>query len=371
MSGTAGRNTRNSHQLLLRTLSPPGALSLLPTCPGRALHVRSDGTFYIGRGYAVYASQDGGRSWTKASTIPIPLKQTPGQLSRLAARLLRFEVKALTRLSDGALAACNRQWVYHARPGDALMSPSTIEQRAQPLKPPMTIAKGPDDRLLFGEYNSKIGHNLPVRLYVSDDRGRSFDVARVFEAGSILHVHSLLYDEHLHHYWLFTGDYGHEPGIGRLSADLRDFEWVHKGQQRFRAVEAFDFGDRLIYGTDTHLEPNAVMSMDKATGRIERLRELDGSCIYACRFGGLYALSTTVEPSPVNHARHAGLWLSRDGETWTRVFQAEKDRWHPIYFQFGSLVLPRGASEREVILFSGQAVKRLDGRVVVAAPPEG
>ena len=130
--------------------------------------------------------------------------------------------------------------------------------------------------------------------------------------------------------------------------------------------DLFDFGDYLVYGTDSDREHNAVIRLDKATGRIERLQELNGSCIYACRFGGLFALTTTVEPSRANRSQDACLWPSRDGERWCNVFSARKDRWPPRYLQFGSLVLPRGAGDKEVILFSGQAVKDLDGKAVVA-----
>ena len=49
----------------------------------------------------------------------------------------------------------------------------------------------------------------------------------------------------------------------------------------------------------------------------------------------------------------------------SRALSARKDRWHPNYFQYGSLVLPRGHSDREVIAVSGQAVERFDGRVLV------
>ena len=191
-------------------------------------------------------------------------------------------------------------------------------------------------------------------------------MAWVFEAGSIQHIHNLVYDTRLSQYWVLAGDHEHEPGIGRLSADLKDFEWLVKGEQQFRAVEVFDFGDHLIYGTDTEKAANAIMRLEKTTGRIERLQETDGSCIYACRFGGLYVLSTSVEPSGINHSRIADIWVSRDGDRWERVLRAEKDFWHPTYFQFGSLVLPRGASEKETIFFSGQALKGLDGQACVA-----
>jgi hypothetical protein len=69
-----------------------------------------------------------------------------------------------------------------------------VDEGGQPLSPPMTITVGPGDRIIWGEYNSAFMHNLPIRIYVSDDGGRSYQVARVFERGDILHVHSLVYD---------------------------------------------------------------------------------------------------------------------------------------------------------------------------------
>jgi len=347
------------------------SLKVLRSCPGRAIHVAADGTFYVGRNLDIYRSADDGQTWLRVLRMPCSLARRTAQFSRLACRLLRHEIKALESLPKGGYVASNRSRVFFAPPDELMMAPSKVSEDGQTLAPPMTMTVGPAGRVLFGEYNSKTAHGLPVRLFVSDDGGRCYEIAHVFEGGSILHIHNIVYDAGLGHYWILAGDHGHEPGIGRLSADLKDFDWVVKGEQQFRAVEVFDFGDHLIYGMDSERAANAIMRFDKATGRVERLQEIDGSCIYACRFGGLYVLSTTVEPSRVNHAKAAGLWVSRDGDRWERVLSAEKDFWHPIYFQFGSLVLPRGASEKEAILFSGQALKGLDGRAFVARTEDG
>jgi hypothetical protein len=228
----------------------------------------------------------------------------------------------------------------------------------------MRISVGPGDLVLWGEYGAS-GGNRAVRIYASRDGGRSFEVVRALEAGSVGHVHNVIYDRHLDHFWVLAGDHGAHPGIGRLSADLERFEWLVKGDQRYRAVEVFDFGERLVYATDTEMETNGLISLDKSTGRTERIRDFDGSCIYACRYGGVYALSTTVEPSGVNRSKWVSLWLSRDGEHWKRAHRAQKDRWNADYFQFGSIVLPSGATDQELIFFSGQAVRNLDGRTAV------
>jgi len=350
----------------LTTVSPAARLQERAATHGRALRLGADGSLYISRGYNVLQSKDEGQTWTLRASMPVEGIRRLARLSRMAARLLRHEVKAFDELSSGGCVAANREGVYFARRGEQAMHSSAVEAAGQPVKPPMTMTVGPNDRILWGEYNSKTDHGLPVRLYVSDDGGASYSIAHVFEGGSILHLHNLVYDAGLNCYWVLAGDHGLQPGIGRLSGDLKDFDWIAKGEQKYRAVDVFDLGDTLVYATDTERERNALMTFDKATGRFERGREFEGSCIYACRFGGIFAITTTVEPSPINPSRHAELWLSRNAHDWSLALRAEKDRWNPVYFQFGSIVLPRGISPRETILYSGQALKGLDDLAVVA-----
>lgn len=243
------------------------------------------------------------------------------------------------------------------------MRPAQLEDGGRRPSPPFSITVGPGDALLFGEYDPRTAHGRPVRIFVSRDGGRRFEVAHTIEPGSVMHVHSLLFDPKLDLYWVFAGDYGDEAGIGHLSADLQHFEWFRKGEQRYRLCEAFDLGERLVYATDSNVEENTILSLDKRSGATETLARLEGSSLYACRFGSLLCLSTTVEPSRVTTSDRAALWVSRDGDSWARVLEVEKDRWPPI-LQFGGLVLPRGASQSETIWMSGQAVKGLDGRLV-------
>ena len=340
-------------------------LEILRQFPGRVVLAERDGTIHLGRNYAIYRTGDDGLTWTKVASMPRSPARRMAEWSRLACRLLRQEVRALVRLSDGTYVAANRQGVFHGREGDAVMTRSRIEEGEVRLMPPMRLSVGPGDLVLWGEYGCP-GELRTVRLFASRDRGRSFQVVQTLEAGTVYHIHNIFYDEHLDHFWVLAGDHGNAAGIGCLSADLQRFEWFVRGEQCYRAVAIFDFGDRLVYATDTETEKNGLISLDKATGKSERLRDFEGSCIYACQYGGLYAITTAVEPSEVNLSNWASLWLSRDGEHWSCAYRARKDRWNADYFQFGSLVLPSGVTDREVILFSGQAVEGLDGRTAVA-----
>lgn len=334
--------------------------------PGRAVFLGPQGDFYLGRRYTIFRSVDQGASWTKLTRMPPDTLRRLTGASRLACRLLRHEVRAMNVLSNGTIVASNRSGVFFARPGEPVMSSAQVPASNQALFPPMTMTVGPDDVVLWGEYNSNKEHGDDVRVFVSSDKGATYDVGYVFPGGETLHVHNIIFDATLDKYWVLTGDHGREPGIGLLSRDLCHFDWVAKGEQRYRAVDFFDLGDHIVYGTDTERAPNAVMAMDKQSGKVERIAELDGSCIYACRFGDIYALSTTVEPSTVNLGREAGLWVSRDAHSWRRIHGAEKDRWHPKLFQFGSIILPRGASNRSTLFFSGQALRGIDGKAMIA-----
>jgi hypothetical protein len=342
---------------------------LRPRVPGRMVLAEPDGVLHMGRGYEILRSDDDGASWRTVTRLPRSPWRRVAEHSRLASRLVRQEVRALVRLPDGGYVAANREGVFWGRCSDPVLAPSRIAVGEHPLMPPMRLTLGPHGEVLFGEYGSRRSPR-PVRLYASRDGGRSFEIVQALEPGSVLHVHNLLLDRGLDCYWVLAGDHDHEPGIARLSADLRRLEWLVKGEQRYRAVVAFDHGSHLVYATDTERETNGLIVLEKASGRAERLRDFDGSCIYGCRFGGLHALTTTVEPSAVNHSPWARLWLSRDGLDWRCAARLRKDRWHADYFQFGSIVLPAGESPREILAYSGQALAGLDGRTAIARVAE-
>lgn len=339
------------------------ALDVVRRAAGRAILVEPDGTVYAGRGYRLLRSRDDGARWEPIAELPRSGVRHLAEKVRLASRLLRHEIRGLVRLPGGALVVASREGVFAGREGETL-APARVEGGS--YLPPMRISAGPDGTVVFGEYVGR-RPTRPIRLFASRDGGRSFAVAHAFPMGSVFHVHNVLWDAGRQHYWVLAGDHGEEPGIARLSPDLTRLEWLVKGAQVYRAVAAFDLGDALVYGTDTELERNAVVRLDKSSGALERLQEVEGSCLYACRFGGLYALTTSVEPSAVNHSPFASLWLSHDGERWWEALRARKDRWSAKYFQFGSLVLPSGASDREVLCWSGQAVAGWDGIIGLAA----
>lgn len=347
------------------------SIEILCEFPGRVALAQPDGSLYAGRRTAIHRSMDDGATWEFVTAIQADGIRRLAGFSRMASRLLRNEIRAMARHPGGALVAATRQGVFHAQVGDSRMRRSHVDAGDLAAAPPMRICAAPDGHLVWGEYLGFIQPGRSIRLFASDDHGERFEIVHEFEPGRVGHIHNVVWDEGRGHYWVLAGDHGPQAGIGQLSADFQHFEWLVTGEQRFRVVEVFDFGDRLVYGTDTEVEPNAVISLEKDSGRADRLQPLPGSCIYGCQFGEIRALTTSVEPSAVNPSPWCELWTSRDGDHWQRSYRAHKDAWNAKYFQFGSIVLPAGRTGREVLAFSGQAVRGLDGKGVSARLSEG
>ncbi|NLX20374.1 MAG: hypothetical protein GXY55_01720 [Phycisphaerae bacterium] len=338
------------------------ALKIKHVLKGRAVGLNESGQAYLSRNYRVGVWRDGSET-TPVAVVPCPMRRRLIEPSRLLCRLLRHEIRGYQVLPDGSRVAASRHWLYHGRPGELVLSPARVDGDGP--KAPMTITLDCGGRILWGEYWSN-AERRGVRLFVSTDGGRSYEPFHEFAPGEIRHVHNIIEDRYDGGYWVMAGDHGAEPGIGRLSADLKSFEWVVKGEQKYRAVSGFVFPDRLVYGTDTEKDFNAIHVLDKRTGRTEKVVETPGSCIYAARFGRWYTVSTTVEYFEKYDNRHATIWVSENALDWREVYRVEKDVWSIKYFQFGSIVLPRGEWDRNVLIFSGQALKKIDNRICIA-----
>ena len=155
-------------------------------------------------------------------------------------RLLRYNIAAFEVLPDGTRIAVARDGLYRAEPGELEMTRVfRITRGSRPLN--VTVD---GKRVLFGEYGDGY-QNSEVFIYVSEDGGRTFNVGYRFPADSIRHVHGIQLDPYRDMYWVLVGDYGRQPGIGTLSKDLRNLEWLSRGSQLCRVVRAMIEPDRL------------------------------------------------------------------------------------------------------------------------------
>jgi hypothetical protein len=324
---------------------------ILRGIPGRALFIARDGRCYISRKYEIFASDDWGATWRLDCRVP-PVGWKPWVAAvKPLARLLRYNIQAFQVLEDGTRLAVARDGIYRAEAGEiTLRRVFKVTRGSRPLN---LCADG--SRLLFGEYGDGFG-NSEIFLYVSEDRGKTWEVGYSFPPFNIRHVHNILVDPLENHYWVFVGDYGQETGIGVLSKDLQHIEWLIRGCREARAVGAIIHPDCLLYGTDLDLGENHLIRLEKRSGKLTKLMRLEGSSLYATSYGPCHAISTSVEPNPTCPTKECSLYISRDGDRWNRVFTHRKDFLSPLFFQMGCLVLPYSNYDKPRGMFSGQAV---------------
>jgi len=348
------------------------SLKINRVAKGKVLHNGFSGASYFASRHKlfVYEPEKGVRSDKPYAILKLPVsgwKQKIAGFSRLLSRLFRFEIRAVYEMRDGNLLVCNQANMYHFNSQTNTLSQVNFPANSRRTEFPINISGNEDDSLIvWGEYwNNK--ERQEVHIYGSEDFGKNFQVLHTFPAGEIRHIHNLVYDKWEKVFWVLAGDHNHEPGIAIYDPASNDFKWVHKGEQRYRAVHAFVFEDQLIYATDTEMEDNAIYSLSKKDHSLTKLASTNGSCIHGTQCKDYLVFGTSVEPlknEDISTDRCGSIWISKNTKQWHCIKAYPKDRWDERYFQFGSLMLPNGYRLDNQLFFSGQALKSIDNRIL-------
>jgi hypothetical protein len=304
-----------------------------------------DGDLLYGcRGYQIVRARlpaDKGEPWEAvASFRPVWWRNLTSR-NALSYRLMRDGFHALAILGGPT----SIQTMVGAVPGALVRrTPDNHEFHAthqiQRGTRPLHVTAVPSGNIYWGEYFDN-RERAEVHIYASTDRGQTWEIAYTFSAGSIRHVHNIVYDRWGDCLWILTGDEGAECKVLRASCDFRSVEVVLAGNQQARAVAAIPTQEALYLSTDTPFEKNHIYRLDRA-GNVEQVGDLASSSIYGCRVGVAMFFSTMIEPSAVNPGREVHIAGSRDGKNWQVLARWKKDGLPMRYFQYGNAFLPDG-----------------------------
>jgi len=337
-------------------LAAPSALKLRKAAAWRGIRVLAwDGNILYGcRGYQIVRLQIHAdrqqilqrAEWQPvASFHPVWWRNLTSRTA-MTYRLMRDGFHALAILGN---AQTNERTLVGAVPGALVTQTSNndefrITHRVQRGIRPLHVTAVPSGIVYWGEYFDN-RERAEVHIYVSADRGSTWQIAYTFPARSIRHVHNIVYDRWGDCLWLLTGDDGAECKVLRASCDLRSVEVVLAGNQQARAVAATPTQNGLYLSTDTPFEKNHVYRLNRA-GNVERVGDLASSSIFGCKVncktGDAMFFSTMVEPSTVNTGNEVHLAGSRNGNSWQVLASWKKDNWPMRYFQYGNAFLPDG-----------------------------
>jgi hypothetical protein len=330
------------------------ALKLRKVAAWRGIRVLTwDGDILYGcRGYQIVRLDAGpqvgkGAEWKVVARFRPVWWRNLTSRSALSYRLMRDGFHALAILGGQT----NDLTMVGAVPGALVTKPPDSDEfhvthQIQRGTRPLHITAVPSGTIYWGEYFDN-RERAEVHIYASTDRGLTWQVAYTFPAGSIRHVHNIVYDPWGDCFWILTGDEGSECQVLRASCDLRSVEVVLAGNQQARAVAAIPTQEGLYLSTDTPFEKNHVYRLDRA-GNAEQVGDLASSSIFGCKVscqgGDAMFFSTMVEPSIVNTSREVQLAGSRDGTNWQVLARWKKDSLPMRYFQYGNAFFPDGVN---------------------------
>jgi hypothetical protein len=323
----------------------------------RALAWQGD-VLYCGRSYEIVRRRLGGEfsendSWEEMGRFVAPWWRNLTARNRWSARLVRDGFHTLVVVREPGPDAGGEPWLIGAVPGaivtrasgdDRFRVTHRVKRGTRPLHLAGVLSEKDGAKVYWGEYFDN-REREEVHIYVSSDQGQSWQVGYTFRAGSIRHVHNIVYDRWQHCLWILTGDEGEECRILCASCDLGTMDLVLKGNQQTRSAAAVATEDGLFFSTDTPFEQNHIYLL-RRSGRVEKVGDLASSSIFGCSVrrdaGQAMFFSTMIEPSKVNRSREVQVVGSGDGKQWQVMARWKKDALPMRYFQYGNALLPDG-----------------------------
>lgn len=311
----------------------------LPGLHGFCVEWAEPGELLMSRRHRLYRAAPSPAPPEPWLTVPAAGWRRLAARSRLAARGLRFAFYNVLKVSK------DRLFVGFDR---ALGIVQDGQYRALAgLRRPCRVLRGaaavePDGAVVFGEYVPNRDRREGIVVYEWPGHGDRVEVIHRFEPGAARHVHGIFRDPYEPSLWCLTGDRGGECRIVRSADRFRTCEVVGGGDETWRAVSLQFRPDAVYYAMDAEFRQNHLFRIDRATGRRDRLADIDGPVYYSHRVGDDLFFGVTAELCPSQRGRSAALWHVSPADDAAPIAAFDKDAYSPRYFLPGAFYFPAG-----------------------------
>lgn len=294
------------------------------------------GRYYLSRGNLLFLSSSLTPPFEQVASVDAPAWRRIASSSRLAQRLLRFLITNTVPLQNGKIFVTFDKSVgvveggrYRELPG--LVRPCRV----------LRFGCAVDDRgdVYFGEYLANPDRGA-VRVYRYTKESGSLEIARVFEPGSVRHIHGIYADPHTASLVCLTGDNDLECRVLRTRDGFRTIDVIGEGDESWRAVSMLFDRQHIYYGTDAEHRANRIYRVNRETGARESMGEVDGTVFFSKIIGDDLFFATTAEGAPSQIDNVAAIWHLAPNGALSEIARFPKDRWHRSLFMFGTIHFP-------------------------------
>lgn len=308
----------------------------IPELKGFTVEYAAPGEYYLSRRNEIFHSETLEPPFTRFATVDAPFWKSLVSGSRLAQRLLRFQVTNVIKLTNGDLFVTFDKTVGIVRNGKYL----SLKGLVRPCRV-MRSACAVDEfgNIYFGEYlaNDERGE---MRVYKYTPGGDSLETAYVFPAGSIKHIHGIYLDDFTKSLFCLTGDDEAECRFLQTFDGFKTLEAIGEGDETWRAVSVLFTQEALFYGMDAEFRKNHIFRIDRVSEERASLGEVNGTVFFSKKLGKDLFFATTAENAPSQTENVAAIWNLKSNGDLKEIAKFPKDRWHPTYFQFGTIHFP-------------------------------
>ncbi len=320
----------------------------IPELSGYTVEWAEPGNYYLSRHNRIYRSTSLTPPFKEIGRVDAPIWRSLAANFRLGQRLLRFLAYNVIALSNDEVFVTFDKAVGvikdgKYRPLEGLVRPCRVLRAG--------CAIDGDGSVFFGEYlaNDERG---PMRIYKYTRGSNALELAYIFPAGSIKHIHGLYFDEYTDNIYCLTGDANHECKMLKSNDGFKTVEVVGSGDESWRAVSVLFDNDNLYYGTDAEFRDNRIIRLNRTTNERTTIGDVSGTVFFSKKIGNDLFFTTTAENAPSQTENVAALWHVGSEGNCEKLVSFKKDAWHGGLFMFGTIHLPFLNSDGDRLYFN-------------------
>lgn len=227
-----------------------------------------------------------------------------------------------------------------------------------------SICKTECGKIFFGEYGANDMRD-PVPIYKSEDLCESWEQINLFKKDEIKHIHNISYDKFTKSIWITTGDSDGECKIIRCDLSFETKDIYGDGTQTWRSCSLIFRENNIYWLMDSPNETSFFIEMNRKTGVIKKLQQLDGPVWYTKELSeGSILAGVSVEPGNAVKTSSAQLLYTNDLKKWHCLKSFAKDSLTMKFFKFGVISFSDGRQSMRDFYISGEALKDIDGKSI-------